>query len=378
MSNVAKDPTLIHEPGIYFDMPEDVYHADTALGSSDIKLLATQPSVWQRNRIRPKANTTTKDMKWGAALHCRVLEGKEIFEERYAQKPKVEDLGKPGVDVLDTVSHMKAYLKQTRPSIYSLPSNKDELIDIVKAMPGYPIIFKDHVTAWEKKNRITSDMLITAIEMQEIEDAVYYLQQDEFLRPIMSAGQLFGGSPELSIFYEDRGVRRKARYDYAIPPLKTVLASTVADIKTFAQPKGENSEDAALWSLSQWDYDVQAIDYLNAWEFGKDLVNQGKLFGEEPFEGYAEKFFNAPAVQWIWVMIHKDGGFRPVTLLFRRDHDEYRQDQHFQAAEMMCADAIDNLNSYEERYGKTSLWPFPQQTPLVVTGDMIPGYRTRN
>ena len=38
-----EDGTFTLPPGIYFDLPEHIYHADTALGSTSIKDLASKP-----------------------------------------------------------------------------------------------------------------------------------------------------------------------------------------------------------------------------------------------------------------------------------------------------------------------------------------------
>lgn len=377
MSIVEKDPTLIHAPGIYFNLSEDEYHADTALGSTDIKLLATQPWVWQRNKLRPKARKVTDDMKWGTALHCRVLEGKEVFHERYAQKPRAEDLGKVGTEVLVTTDHLKSYLKKTRPALHSLGYKKDELIEIIKKFEERPIIFDDYLSEWRAKGRVSKELELDAVKVQEIEDAVFFLESDQMMSAVMETGALYGGSPELSIFYIENGIRRKARFDYALSPTQNTESAVIIDLKSFAQPRGENSEEAAKITLSQWDYDIQAIDYLNGYEKAKSFVGEGQIFGDEPFEGYLEQFFGAPSIMWLWVMVHKDGGFQPITMAFSRDHDGYHQDQHFQGAEAMCVDAITNLVEYQDKYGTDKLWPAPTQRPLLISGDMLPGYRKR-
>ena len=48
-----------HKPGIYFNMPEQEYHADPSLSTSGIKLLLQDPEeYWDPNiRIRPIPNS---------------------------------------------------------------------------------------------------------------------------------------------------------------------------------------------------------------------------------------------------------------------------------------------------------------------------------
>jgi len=388
MANVEKDPTLIHAPGIYLGMGEEEYHADMALGSTDLKLLAKRPWVWQRGRMRPSTRKVTEDMKWGTALHVRVLEGKEVFETRYETKPVPEDFGKVGTEVLVTVDHLKDFLK-TRSATTS-KMRKGELIDAVKTYLDHPIIFDDEMEKWLATPRVNPDFAIDPDKMLEIEDSVFFLESDEILSAIMTAGSLTGGAAEVSVFYEDRGVRRKFRLDYAIPPIGSLTCATIADLKSFAQFRGPNSEEAALHTLVMMDYDIQCIDYLNGFERGRLLQHEGKVFGNvdgkwvtnkeapiEPFEGYTEKLFQAEEIQWLWIMVHKDGGFQPVTLVFRRDYPEYASDQHFGEIEQLCSDGIENYLEYMQKYGPDVLWPAPSRVPLLVTGAVLPTYRNR-
>ena len=366
MSIIQKNPDVIHQPGIYFGMPEDEYHADCALGSTDIKLLATQPWIWQRNRMRPHSRKLTSAMIWGSALHCYVLEGKEAFEERYAVKPHPSDYK----DCLNTSDDLKEYLKNRGVS-YS-GKRKPELIEAVKGFLGHPLIFDDAVAEFNSIKRVDPEYKITKDEMQEIRDAAWYMEQYPTLKAIMSAGSLTGGAAEVSIFYEVSGVRRKGRFDFAIPPIEGRDYAMLADIKTFANFRGTDSEMAAIDTIYRMGYDLQAVGYMKAYNCGKDLFENGDVFGDEPFEGFAKSLFGAEEVWWVWIMIHKDGGFAPSIGWIRTDDVAYERDLHFQSVEETIKLAVENFHKYADEFGLDRLWPPITKLPLRITSGELP------
>lgn len=375
MPDIPKDPALRHEPGIYFYMSEEEYHADMAIGSSDIKKLATRPWEWQRDRMRPRPERYVSEAKrFGSALHCRVLEGKAAFEERYAVKPKPEQFGEPGRDVLVTIDHLREFLRSRSAPVSK--KNKGELLADVRGYLDRPVLFDDVIEEWSKTPRVQAGYEISLEDMVDIEDATFFMESDETLRAVMAAGSLIGGAAEVSVFYEADGFRRKARFDYALPPIGALTKSTIVDLKSFSQFRGANSEDAALHALVDMNYDIQFVDYMRAFGFASKLAAEGKVFGNEPFSGYIDDLFGAAQVQWIWIMVHKDGGFVPVVLTIEQD-ESYRRDIHFQAIESMCDDAIANLVHHLDEFGGDQLWPPPSRTPLRVSGSVLPVYRKR-
>ena len=366
MSIVQKNPDITHEPGIYFGMPDEEYHADVALGSTDIKLLATKPWLWQRNRMRPNTRNVTSAMVWGSALHCYVLEGKDEFDERYAITPHPSD----HKGCLNTADDLKTYLKDR--SVSYSAKKKSELIAAVKEFLDHPVIFEDVLADFNAVKRIDPEFRITKNEMQEIRDAAWYMEQDPTLSAIMSAGSLVGGAAEVSIFYEVDGLRRKGRFDFAIPPVAGREYAMLADLKTFANFRGNDVEAAAIDTIYRMNYDLQAVGYLKAYECGKALFEEGKVFGNEPFEGYAQSLFTANDVWWSWIMIHKDGGFHPSVYWFRNDDEVYQRDLHFQSVEDVITHALDNFHSYADDYGLDNLWPAKAKIPLRITSSELP------
>lgn len=73
------------KPGIYFDLPEAAYHADSAISKSNIMdLLRHERVYWNKSWLNPekRENSPTKDMEFGTMTHSLLLTPKE-FEKKY-------------------------------------------------------------------------------------------------------------------------------------------------------------------------------------------------------------------------------------------------------------------------------------------------------
>src|SRR5262249_31124415 len=74
------------KPGIYFGLSNDAYHADPALGSTNLRKLASNPSdYWYESPFNPlkEPETTTPAKVRGQAMHCLTLEGEPAFDRLY-------------------------------------------------------------------------------------------------------------------------------------------------------------------------------------------------------------------------------------------------------------------------------------------------------
>jgi hypothetical protein len=74
MTTTADAPVVVTEPGVYVDMPEDVYHGDpvpeTSLSNSGAKLLLDCPARFHHAQQCPK---TSRAFEFGRAAHAKVL-----------------------------------------------------------------------------------------------------------------------------------------------------------------------------------------------------------------------------------------------------------------------------------------------------------------
>ncbi|MEV0660164.1 PD-(D/E)XK nuclease-like domain-containing protein [Actinomadura luteofluorescens] len=123
-------PLVIERPGVYDDVPAEVYHADPvpggSLSSSEARRLLPPscPALFRHYKDNPQARTTTKALDFGSAAHAVVLEGDEspivaVNAENYRtkaaqqQRDAARAAGKYPLlpDELETVREMAAALK---------------------------------------------------------------------------------------------------------------------------------------------------------------------------------------------------------------------------------------------------------------------------
>ena len=126
------------EPGIYFEMDEETYHAAEGLSCSGIKhLTVSKLNYWHKN-LNP--NYEPEDDKgarrFGKATHCKALEP-ERFDRKFVMKIFPEDY--PGA--LVTADDMKAFLE-----LNGLPKSAKKKSDLVDRIvnSGLPAVIWEH------------------------------------------------------------------------------------------------------------------------------------------------------------------------------------------------------------------------------------------
>jgi hypothetical protein len=239
------------EPGVYFNLRDDLYHADLSLGSTDMKTLAdSPPDYWFGSGHNPlrEDKDPTPAQKFGSAIHKFVLEGRQAFEAQYAPTEY------PG----------------------NVKAGKDERAAIIDA--GKQPISRDD---W---NRIM--MAGTIIKSNpEISDA------------------FSGGCPEVSIFWERDGIKRKGRFDY----LKT---RAVVDLKSNSNQFRENFVTSCRKSIGKFRYDMQAAHYNEGRAILPKLVAEGRVFGDH-YPEWLRRVCAAEQWAFVWIFYQSEGA--PLT-----------------------------------------------------------------
>lgn len=251
------------EDGIYFGLDEDEYHADPALGSTDIRRLKKSgPDFWWHSRmnpLRPKDSDTAAKL-FGRAVHKIVLEGRDKFERLYVRRP-------------DELARLTAKERAT------LAPNGQDVLD------------------GEDYDRIlVAGALITK-------------------NPDLATA-FSGGMPEVSVFWSTRmddgfPVRFKARFDYLKP-------RGVGDLKSIRNTRGIEFPSACRRAISEWRYDIQARHYLEARAQIERLFMQASVFGDvddefllnvvqAPAYGFQFVFFQATDAPITWSTALSDG-----------------------------------------------------------------------
>ncbi|EIT3665726.1 exodeoxyribonuclease VIII [Escherichia coli] len=83
------DPVIVEdiEPGIYYGISNENYHAGPGVSKSQLDDIADTPALYLWRKNAPVDTTKTKTLDLGTAFHCRVLEPEE-FSNRFIVAPE--------------------------------------------------------------------------------------------------------------------------------------------------------------------------------------------------------------------------------------------------------------------------------------------------
>ncbi len=336
------EPARQFEPGIYFGLSDTEYHADESLGSSKQKELVLDPIEYQYARLHGGEKPETFALKWGSGIHCRVLEGRASFAERFPVGPRIEDF--PGV--LVTMDHLRAHCKEigVKPG-----KTKEEAIAAIRDFDEKVPIWDEIKGKFEAEN--VGKTIIPADAIAHIERAARWMQRDPELAPVMEDGTFTAGASEVSIFYTDKGIRLKARIDH-------LLASAVIDLKSFRTIMAEAVKPAAKRAISRMRYDLQAASYMKALRAASILFKEGRVFNNLYDAEFLETVFatvDAGKMDWIWVLIKASGAPQSVVAKFETESNIFKE------AAVEIDDAIETYRSMVDKFGVDSDW-IPEST----------------
>ncbi|ELM7533720.1 PD-(D/E)XK nuclease-like domain-containing protein, partial [Salmonella enterica] len=121
------------QPGIYYDIPNEAYHAGPGVSKSQLDDIADTPAIYLWRKNAPVDTEKTKSLDTGTAFHCRVLEPEE-FSKRFIIAPEfnrrtsagkeeektfLEECARPGRTVLTAEEGRKIELMYQ--SVMALP-----------------------------------------------------------------------------------------------------------------------------------------------------------------------------------------------------------------------------------------------------------------
>jgi len=245
---------VIERLGIYFDLPAPDYHADPALGSTDIKrLLASGADYWWSSPLNPnKEERSTPSLEFGKAVHKLVFEGHQAFAAKYVRRP-------PDIARLTEKKKLELF-----------PNNET----VLDEDDFDRIIISGELIARNSE-------LATAFE---------------------------GGMPEVSVFWltptSDAGpVRCKARFDY-------LKVRGIGDLKSIRNNYGRPFAEACKRAIIDYRYDLQAAHYLEGRGEFRNLIAHGLVYGDHDPEWLA-RCAASPTFAWQWVFYQAEGA--PIT-----------------------------------------------------------------
>lgn len=300
-----------HADGVYFGLAEEDYFADTALGSSDMRVLSYSPmDYWFQSRfnpLRPEKETTPAQV-YGRAVHTLILEGRDKFEKMYA--PKMHS--------------------------WATKDGKAEK-ERFAARGVLPLPFED----WERAQ-----------------------QTGAILRGNRHLAGAFEGSVghEVSVFWtKPNGMRCRARFD-------ALKERAIVDLKNVSNERAISFPRACLRKIDDYSYHLQAAHYADARLQLKNLLLDGKVFGDCDHQALGQV---AATQDWAFIFIFLQSTAAPIVwptmLSFHEGHRA--QDDNgtmrsipatmnalFEIGFARIAQAEKNWATFHEKFGTDLPW----------------------
>lgn len=267
-TNVSEAGSRI-APGVYFNMPEAVYHADPALGSGSVRALAKCAMYyWQDSWMNPlrQPRAETDALRDGRALHKLVLEGAEAFKRSFRRTPEIGD--HPAA--LDTVPQIKEALRACG---QKMTGNKPELIERLREADPGAIFWDDIERDFNAECQRAGACALRGANYDQIVSAAAAITSDSRV-----AAAFQGGRAEISVFWEDDGVPLKARFDYTrLGSERGRTIGIISDLKRFANQNDQPPERAVITALAALRLDVQAALYLEGAAQMSAFIREGRM-----------------------------------------------------------------------------------------------------
>lgn len=254
---------LVHKPGIYFGLDENIYHQALALSATGIKALRLDPMAWwEQSPLNPnRQNEETPAMKIGKAFHARIVEGPEVFGRRYAATLD------PGAhpEALRTVADLTEALAKHLVKPPSRAIKADLIRHLLAVEPGAQIwdeLARRHAQTHEGKIFLEPDLIA------QIERAAGRVEAHPELSRAFA-----DGAAEVSVFWVDEsGIPCKARFDYLKP-------RAIVDLKSFAL-RDTLPDKAIVQAVARYKYHIQADFYLRGAAQMRQLAEAGLVIGD--------------------------------------------------------------------------------------------------
>lgn len=319
-------------PGIYFGMSEEDYHALPALSSHGIRKLAASPMLFwaqtpwvselgRKRHVERLAKAEEKQhLVVGKAYHCRIMEGREAFDRRFAIELSEEECA----DALAHTDQIKAAIAGAgeKPVVKvpdQLPDNGGEymraakkadwiaqLLEIDPAAKILDVMQEQHRAAHQGKGFISREAF------EQIEIAAKMIEADPEIRHAFRDGY-----PEVVLIWTcpRTGVPMKMRADY-------LKLRAVVDLKSIGNQRERSLEQAIRWEIASYHYNIQPSVYAEGIEIVRRMVKErgGEVIHCSESMGveagceagvWAKKWAQQSDLEWLWVFQQK--GDAPVT-----------------------------------------------------------------
>lgn len=295
-----------HKDGIYFRMPEEEYHADSALGASGIVNLNISPlAFYKDSAFNPKKLAKEADEKETAAT----IRGTYFHEA----------------------------LAGTRHTIVVKPK-------------GMSFATKDGKDFKAKHEGAT---FIKAEDTERVQDMIDAMRETGALAKIGGVG---GGISEVSVFYTDKaGRRRKFRVD-------RLFEGAAYDWKTMANSMSKDIETLTAHTVAQHRYHVKAFWYQQGLQVMKSMVQKigpAAFMSETSEEEYRAmlELSRSDAVVPFWYVFIENSGVPNVVCRRFVSHDATGQlNAYYRGAKQEVDRALGVFDAYARSHGFNKPW----------------------
>lgn len=316
-------PHEFPEPGLYFDMPEDFYHAIPAVSCGGIKTMAASPMLYwalcrwmnaeydeiKREQEEKREKEGADHFDVGHAYHARILEGRDAFRERFV-------IGLDRKDYPNAVKTEKEIqAKMPEGLVAKGKTVADKFADLQRFVPDaqfWPDLEARHARANPGKT------FITAKVYRQLEIAAAMIEKDDELSKLVT-----GGYPEVSMFWHcpKTGLPKKLRCDY-------LKIRAMVDLKSYVNQKGLSAENAINQAIANNRYVLQPSHYLEGAaevrkilrERGADAVHVFCFDGEDPDQVERVEKIEAWSLKWAahtvpdeWFWLFQQKGIAPIA-----------------------------------------------------------------
>lgn len=252
-------------PGIYFGVPEEVYHAIPAGSSSGLKRLSTSSmDFWADSWMN--LDRVARESRWfdyGKAIHAFVLEGEDAYLSRYAvELDKSEHEG-----ALENVAQIKEAIaklgeKPTSKGFDDVtrPAKKEDWIAQLLHLDPEAVIWD--VIEDEFKAKHEGKALISSQADRRIRIAAHMIAAHDGIAALFRDGYA-----EVSVFWHCplTGAPMKARFDY-------LKLRQIVDLKSFSNKNGKPIDRAIETTIANYRYNVPQVVYDEALEAAKAML----------------------------------------------------------------------------------------------------------
>ncbi len=309
------------QPGIYFGMSDEEYHAIPALNASGIKQITASPMLfWSKtpwlSEIARQRKADDADDKYhqtiGKAYHARILEGPVAYASRFAVELDPEEHR----DCLVSTAEIKAAIRekgakpitQVKDGFFVGAAKKEDWIAQLIELDPDARIFSHLKEKHREAN--AGKMFIGANDHARIEIAARMIERDPGLQDAFR-----NGYPEVALIWRcaTTGVLMKAKVDY-------LKIDMMVDLKSIGNPREMSIEQAIRFAIGSYKYNFQPCLYGEGAKAVRELIRETDGDCIRAGNGPAPPDLRDWALRWAsykddddWLWVFQAKGDAPIT-----------------------------------------------------------------